>query len=285
VAVAEVRVPAAIASTCRLLGSRRALDVGAAALLALITLVALLAPVLAPHDPLQPVGPVQLPPASDGFPLGTDSIGRDILSRVLIGWRTSWFAALAVIASGIVVGGLVGLAAGTLGGVADAILMRVTDGFLALPAPVLAIAVVAALGPGLVHTLLAVALVWWPFYARIVRGEIRALAARPHVEAARLAGARGVRLAILHLLPGAIPAAVVTASLDVGNLVLTLAALSFLGLGQPEPAPELGADTARNLQFLLQQWWIPVAPGVAVLLLALAGNVAGDGVRNLLRVE
>jgi peptide/nickel transport system permease protein len=257
-------------------------DWAAAGLLIPVTLIALLAPVLEPHDPIQPAGLPQLPPGSGGFLLGTDSIGRDILSRVLAGWQSSWFAAVAVIASGLLIGGLVGLAAGVLGGLADSVLMRVTDGFLALPAPVLAIAVVAALGPGFVHTLVAVAIVWWPFYARIVRGEIRALAARPHVEAARLAGAGRLRIALRHLLPGAVPAAVVTASLDVGNLVLTLAALSFLGLGQPQPAPELGADTARNLPFLLQQWWIPVMPGIAVMLLALAGNLAGDGLRNLL---
>ncbi len=237
---------------------------------------------LAPHNPIQPAGLPQLPPGSGGFLLGTDSIGRDILSRVLIGWRSSWFAALAVIASGLLIGGTIGLVAGMRGGITDTLLMRITDGFLALPAPVLAIAVVGALGPGFVHTLIAVSVVWWPFYARIVRGEIRSLAARPHVEAARLAGAGPARIALHHLLPGAVPAAIITASLDVGNLVLTLAALSFLGLGQPQPAPELGADTARNLPYLLQQWWIPVMPGLAVMLLALAGNLAGDGLRNLL---
>ena len=258
------------------------LDVAAASLLVLVTLIALLAPVLAPHNPIQPVGLPMQSPGSGGFLLGTDSIGRDILSRVLFGWRSSWFAALAVIASGLLIGGLIGLVAGTLGGVADTVLMRITDGFLALPAPVVAIAVVAALGGGFVHTLIAVAVVWWPFYARIVRGEIRLLAARPHVEAARLAGAGRLRIAVRHLLPGAVPAAVITASLDVGNLVLTLAALYLLGLGQPQPAPELGADTAHNLTYLLQQWWIPVMPGIAVMVLALAANIAGDGVRNLL---
>jgi peptide/nickel transport system permease protein len=257
-------------------------DIAAASLLAIITLVALLAPVLAPYSTIQPVGLPQLPPGSSGFLLGTDAIGRDILSRVLIGWRSSWFAALAVIGSGLVIGGVIGLMAGTIGGVVDTTLMRITDGFLALPAPVLAIAVVAALGPGFVHTLIAVAIVWWPFYARIVRGEIRGLRARSHVEAARLAGAGRLRIGVRHLLPGAIPAAVVTASLDVGNLVLTLAALSFLGLGQPQPAAELGADTARNLPYLLQEWWIPVLPGIAVMIMALASNLAGDGVRNLL---
>jgi peptide/nickel transport system permease protein len=283
-AVAEPYLsPARGAARWRLLpvGSR-VLDWAAAGLLVIVTLIALLAPVLAPHNPIQPVGLPQLPPGSSGFLLGTDSIGRDVLSRVLTGWQSSWFAAVAVIASGLLIGGVIGLAAGMLGGLVDTILMRVTDGFLALPAPVLAIAVVAALGPGFVHTLIAVAIVWWPFYARIIRGEIRALAARPHLEAARLAGTGRLRIALRHLLPGAIPAALITASLDVGNLVLTLAALSFLGLGQPQPAPELGADAARNLPYLLQQWWIPVMPGIAVMLLALAGNVAGDGLRNLL---
>ncbi|MFC7483278.1 ABC transporter permease [Luedemannella flava] len=182
----------------------------------------------------------------------------------------------------MLIGGLIGLAAGTAGGWLDTGLMRVTDAFLALPAPVIAIAVAATLGPGLTHTLLAVAVVWWPFYARIVRGEIRTLAARPHVEAARLAGVGRARLALRHLLPGTVPAVVITASLDVGALVLTLAGLSFLGLGQPAPTPELGADTARTLSYLLQEWWIPVVPGLAVMLMALIGNVAGDAVRDLL---
>jgi peptide/nickel transport system permease protein len=160
--------------------------------------------------------------------------------------------------------------------------MRTTDVFLALPSPILAIAVVAALGPSLPHTLMAVAIVWWPFYARIVRGEVKALAARPHVEAARLAGVSRARVAFRHLLPGAIPAILVTASLDVGNLIITLAALSFLGLGAPAPAPELGAMSARGLTYLLQQWWVPVMPGLAVLFLALSSNLAGDALRDLM---
>lgn len=258
------------------------LNWAAAGLFGVATLIALLASLLSPHGPLEIAGAPQLVPGQSGFPLGSDSIGRDVLSRVLYGWRSSWFAALGVIASGLLIGGLIGLVAGSVGGLIDNLLMRVTDTFLALPAPVLAIAVVAALGPSYVHTLLAVAIVWWPFYARIVRGEIRTLAARPHVEAARLAGVGRIRLALRHLLPGAVPAALITASLDVGNLVLTLAGLSFLGLGQPAPAAELGADAARNLSFLLQQWWIPVMPGLAVMVMALVGNIAGDGVRNLL---
>ncbi|BBY29152.1 ABC transporter permease [Mycolicibacterium sediminis] len=252
-------------------------------LVILVTLIAVAVPLIAPHDPLLPVGMPLQAPGKDGFLLGSDSIGRDILSRVLYGARSSWFAALAVVAIGLLFGGLVGLVAGTVGGWVDTVLMRITDAFLSLPAPVLAIAVVAALGPSFLHTLIAVSIVWWPFYARLVRGEIVRLAARPHVEAARLAGVSRTRLAGRHLLPGAVPNAVVAASLDIGTLILTLAALSFLGLGAAAPAPELGADSARNLSYFLQQWWIPVMPGLGVLVLALIGNVAGDCLRNLMK--
>ncbi|MFE3001152.1 ABC transporter permease [Nocardia sp. NPDC059246] len=254
-------------------------------LLAVVTLVALAVPLLAPHDPLVPVGMPLRPPGQGGFLLGTDNIGRDLLSRVLFGMRASWFAALAVVASGLLVGGLVGVIAGAAGRWIDAVLMRITDGFLALPGPVLAIAVVAALGPGFTHTLLAVAIVWWPFYARLVRGEVAALAVRPHVEAAKLSGVGPIRLAVRHLLPGAVPGALVAASLDLGTLILTLSSLSFLGLGQPAPAPELGADAARNLSYFLQQWWVPVMPGLGVTVLALVGTVAGDCLRNLMKKE
>jgi peptide/nickel transport system permease protein len=256
-----------------------------ASLFGVMTLIALAAPLISPHNPLTPVGIPLAAPGHGGFLLGSDSIGRDVLSRCIYGIRASWFAALVVIAGGFLFGGLVGLVAGASGGWIDKLLMRITDGFLALPAPVLAIAVVASLGPSFAHTLIAVSIVWWPFYARIVRGEISKLAARPHVEAARLAGAGRVRIALRHLLPGALPAAIVTASLDVGNLVLALAGLSFLGLGQSAPAPELGADSARNLSLLLQQWWVPVVPGLAVAVIAVLANIAGDSVRNLIDSE
>jgi peptide/nickel transport system permease protein len=250
-------------------------------LLVAVTLVAFVTPLLAPYKPNLIAGDAFMKPSLHFF-LGTDEVGRDIFSRVLYGLRTSWFASLEVIASGVIIGGLIGLVAGTAGGWVDDVLMRITDIFLALPGPILAIAVVAALGPSLQHTLIAVAIVWWPFYSRIVRGEVKALAARPHVEAARLAGAGPVRLAVRHLLPGAVPATVVTASLDVGNLVLTLAILSFLGLGAPSPAPELGAMVGRGLSYLLQEWWVPIMPGLGVMFLAFVANLAGDGVRDLL---
>lgn len=259
---------------------------GVVGLLVVVTLVALFAKALAPYDPIQPVGALNLPPLSPGHLLGTDGIGRDLLSRTLIGIQVSWLSALVVVASGLLIGGTVGLVAGATGGWVDSlVLMRITDLFLALPGALVAIAIVAALGSGLTNTLVGVALVWWPYYARIVRGEVKALAARPHVEAARLAKTGRLRILTRHLLPGVVPTAVITASLDIGNVVLLLAALSFLGLGQRAPAPELGADTARTLSQLLSQWWVPGIPGLAVLLLTLIANLGGDAIRSLIPVR
>jgi peptide/nickel transport system permease protein len=286
-AVAEAFIPTAPRrGTARLGGASRALgrttvaDKIGLGLLAVLVLAAIFAPLLAPYNPITPSGLPFTPPLTGGHLMGTDEIGFDIFSRVLYGLRTSLIGAVVVVTSGVVIGGTIGLVAGVVGGWVDTVLMRITDLFLALPGPVLAIAFVAALGPSEFHTLLAVAIVWWPFYARIMRGEIRGLAARPHLEAARLAGAGPYRRAFRHLLPGAVPAIVVTASLDVGNLVLTLAGLSFLGLGAPAPAPELGAMAARGLQFLLQEWWVPVMPALVVFLLTMASNLSGDGLNN-----
>ncbi len=255
------------------------------ALLILVTLVAVFAQVLAPDNPIQPVGAPNLPPLAAGHLLGTDQIGRDLLSRTLIGVQASWLSALVVVTSGLLVGGVIGLIAGATGGWVDTVLMRFTDLFLALPGALVAIAIVAALGSGLTNTLIGVVIVWWPYYARILRGEVKALAARPHVEAARLSGVSRHRILTRHLLPGVVPTAVVTASLDIANVVLLLAALSFLGLGRQAPAPELGADTARTLSQLLSQWWVPGIPGLAVLVLSLIANLGGDAVRNLLPVR
>ncbi len=242
---------------------------------------AVIAPALAPHDPLVPAGAPLTPPGAS-YLLGTDQIGFDILSRVLFGLRASLVGAFVVVSFGALVGALIGLTAGAMGGWVDSLLMRVTDVFLALPAPLLAIAVVAAMGPGYRNTLIAVAVVWWPWYARIVRGEIAAIRARPHVDAARLSGVSTRRLWLRHMLPGAVPEVVVLMTLDVGLLVLILAGLSFLGLGAPAPAPELGAMAAQGLRFLLSAWWVAVIPGVAVAFLALIANLAGDGLSDLI---
>ncbi len=246
--------------------------------LVVVTLVALVGPFLSPHDPLQPIGLPLQPPGSEAW-LGTDDAGRDLLSRTLYGVRTSWFAAIVVITCGVLIGGAIGLIAGAVGGLVDDILMRITDLFLALPAAILAIAVVAALGPSLQNTLIAVGIVWWPYYARIIRGEVKALAARPYMEAARMSGVGHARLLIRHLLPGAMPTIIVAASLDVGALIVLLAGLSFIGLGAAQPAPELGAMAANGLPHLLGSSWVPLVPAVAVFVLAFTANKAGDAFR------
>ena len=253
--------------------------------LIVMTLLALLGRVIAPYDPVQPTGAPDLPLGSAHHLLGTDSIGRDLLSRMLWGLQVSWLSALLLVICGLVIGGIVGLIAGASGGIVDYLLMRITDLFLAHPGPLITITIVAALGYGLEHSLIAVTVFWWPFYARMVRGEAKSLAARPHFEAARLAGASRLRLLSRHLLPGIVPTVIVAASLDIANGVLVLAGLSFLGLGEPAPHPELGADAAHNLSELLVHPWVAVLPGLAVLLLSLVGNVGGNSVRHIFATD
>jgi len=235
------------------------------------------------------LGPGELDLVGDPFEgvldprlLGTDSQGRDLFARTVLGMRTSWFSAMGVIAIGALIGGAVGLIAGFAGGWVDTVLMRLTDAALALPGPLVALAVVAATGPGLRNTLLAVAATWWPWYARIVRGQVFSLVRRPHVEAARLGGIGRTRIAVVHVLPGTVGPVVVAASLDVGSVILVLSGLSFLGLGSPAPAAELGAMTARGLTFLFNAPWVAIAPGTALFLLGMIANFAGDATRDLL---
>jgi peptide/nickel transport system permease protein len=247
--------------------------------LGLITLIAVFAPVLEPHDPRLAAGPAFHPP-SWTFPFGTDAAGRDMFSRVIAGVQSTWLSALGVITVGLLVGGAIGLVAGAAGGWLDGLLMRTTDLFLALPAAVLAIAVVAALGPSLLNTLIAVSILWWPYYARVIRVEVRSLAARPHLEAAKLAGTSRRRRLLRHLLPGAIPVSIVAASLDIANAIIILATLSFLGLGAQPPAPELGSMTASGASDLLNAWWLAIIPGIAIFVLCMVGNLAGDVIRD-----
>ncbi|CAN5792437.1 ABC transporter permease [soil metagenome] len=246
-----------------------------------VTAGALLAPYLAPNDPTATVGSPFEGPGSPGFLAGTDESGRDILSRLLYAGRSTWFAVLAVLLVSMVIGAVVGTIAGAGGRWVDSILMRITDVFLALPGPLLAIAVAAALGRSLVNTLLAITVVWWPWYARIVRNEVKALKARPHLEAAQLAGAGKLRLSLRHLLPGAVPPLIVTSSLDAGALIVTIATLSFFGLGSQPPAPELGSMTFQGANYLVDHWWVPILPAVGVLVLSLVATLAGDALRAL----
>jgi peptide/nickel transport system permease protein len=247
----------------------------------LLVLTLVILPPLLPFDPTALVDQPLLPP-SWTHPFGVDDLGRDLLSRVIYGMRMSLISAILVIASGVVLGGVIGLVAGMAGGLVDAALMRLTDLFLALPGPLLVLAIVAALGPSLEHTLMGVVVVWWPWYARVVRGQVRATVRMAHVETARLVGLGRLRIALRHVLPHAFGPVIVTASLDVGNVILLLASLSFLGLGSPDPASELGAMTARGLTYLLTNWWVAVIPAAAVFLLTFIANFAGDGIRDVM---
>ena len=247
-----------------------------------VTLVAFTAPWLTPFDPQLRVAQAYLAPSATHW-FGTDEIGRDLFSRVLLGVQYTWLPALAVIGFSLVLGSLIGLISGAVGGWLDLVLQRAVDLFLVLPSTLIALAVVAALGPGLFDTMIALAIFWWPWYARISRDEIRRLAARPHVEAARVTGVSASRLLLRYLLPGAIPALLVAATLDVANVILAVSLLSFLGLGQPAPAPELGAMTSRALDSLTLYWWLPILPAAAILVICLLANLAGDGIRAAMR--
>lgn len=250
-------------------------------LFALLVAVTTFGPLLMSTDPRATSADAFAAPGSAGHLLGTDESGRDLLVRLLVGTRTSLWSAIGAVAAAMVIGALVGLVAGAWGGWIDWLLMRVTEVFLALPGTLLAIAVVASFGASLRNTLLAVTAVWWPWYARIVRNEVWALSHRPHLDAARLAGVGPWRRARRHLLPGVWAPLFVTGSLDVGALVLVLSGLSFFGLGAPPPTPELGAMTARGLDYLLEYWWIPVLPALGISVLAFTANLAGEAVRSL----
>jgi len=251
-------------------------------MLFVITLIAVAAPYLAPADPVLKIGePYQAPSLSYLF--GTDEIGRDMLARMIYGVRLTWLPSLVIIAVGVAIGTAVGVLGAIAGGLLDLLLARLTDLFIVIPSTMIALAAVAALGPGIWHTVAAMSVFWWPWYARIVRNEVKVVAGRPHAEAARLSGVRGPRLVIRYLLPAALPTVLVTATLDVANVILVLSLFSFLGLGAPAPAPELGAMTARSLASLTTHWWIPILPAIAVFFLVLTANLAGDGLRSLMK--
>ena len=247
-----------------------------------VTAIALLAPWITPFDPQLRVAAAFQPPSVEHW-FGTDEIGRDLFSRVILGVQYTWLPGLILIGFSLIFGSLLGLISGLMGDRVDLVIQRFTDLFVVIPGTLIALAVVASLGPGLVNTMIAIAIFWWPWYARISRDEIRRLKARPHVEAARIAGVRGPRLLLRYLLPGAAPALLIAASLDMANVIMTLSLMSFLGLGLPAPAPELGAMTARTLDSLTVHWWLPILPAAIIFFLCLLTNLAGDGLRAALR--
>jgi len=278
-ALSEGRWPAVWRRVRRIWHNRSA-ALGGALVLAWL-LIALLAPLIAPYSPTAQKVTNRLKPPSAQHWFGTDELGRDVFSRVLHGARVSLPVALAVVAMTGTVGILLGSAAGYAGGLADEIIMRVADAVLAFPSLILAIAITAALGPGLLNAALAIALVLWPEYARLVRSQVIALREMEFVSAATALGASPWRNLFAHILPNALPLMLVKISLDMGNAILLAASLSFVGLGAVPPTPEWGAMVAAGRHKFFE-WWIATFPGLAIFTAVVGFNFLGDGLRDLL---
>ncbi|HEV3402853.1 MAG TPA: ABC transporter permease [Gaiellaceae bacterium] len=257
---------------------------GAVIALALLLVVAL-APVIAPYpaDAGTATNPVaSLLPPSWHHLFGTDAVGRDLFSRVVYGARISLRIAGLVLASSILIGVPLGLAAGYFGGWVDSVIMRITDVFLAFPALLLSLALAAVLTPSVGNATIAIAATWWPWYARLARGQAASVAGRPFMEGARALGVPPLRALLRHVLPNSITPVIVQASLDVGGIILTAAALSFLGLGAQDPTPEWGLMVSQGQSYFTTQWWLVTFPGAAILVAALAFNLLGDRLREVL---
>ena len=251
-------------------------------ILALMVFCALFAPWLAPLDPnAQDINRRLAPPGAD-FWLGTDQLGRDLLSRVIYGTRPTLLIVTLVALLSAPVGLAVGICAGYFGGWVNALLMRVTDVFMAFPRLVLALALVAVLGPGIENAVIAIAITAWPPYARIARTETLTTKASDYLQAARVQGLPTSRILFGHVLPVCLPSTVIRVTLDMAGIILTAAGLGFLGLGAQPPMSEWGAMIAAGRQFIFDQWWVAAVPGVAILLGSLAFNLVGDGLRDVL---
>ena len=255
--------------------------VGLLVILALIAL-SLLAPVLAPYDPgVQDLGNRLSRPSAAHW-VGTDELGRDVYSRLLYGGRITLGMVVAVVVLVAPLGLAIGCVAGYAGGIWDRLLMRVTDVFLAFPRLILALAFVAALRPGVSSAVAAIALTAWPPYARLARAETLGLRGADFIAAVRLCGATPGRIVLRHIAPLCLPSLIVRVTLDMSSIILTAAGLGFLGMGAQPPSPEWGAMIATARRFILEQWWVPTAPGLAIFVASLAFNLLGDGLRDVL---
>lgn len=261
---------------------RRRLVIFGAVLVVGFFLVSLVAPLLAPqgYDEQDLLGRLQ-PPSSD-HPMGTDMLGRDLLARVVWGARISLMVGFLAMSLGFVFGSLLGLFSGMYGGVVDRAVMGAMDILLAFPGILLALAVVAALGPGLYQVMIAVGVNQIPSFARLVRGSVLSVRKHEYVEAARAVGASDPRIMLRHVAPQVIAPVIVLASLDVGTAILASAGLSFLGLGAQPPLPDWGGMINQGRAFLRSAWWVGVFPGLAIMLAVLGFNLVGDGLRDAL---
>ena len=264
---------------------RSTLGMVAAVIIGLFVFAAIFAPILTPYADQgrgTPALPNRLLGPSWAHWFGTDELGRDVLARILFGARTALLVAVGVVVLAVVVGVLVGAVAGYFGGWVDEILMRLTDTFLAFPPLLLAVIVAAALGASLQNTIIAIAVSWWPWYARQVRAQVLSLRERSYVQAARTIGVPHHKIIGQHIIPNAMAPVWVQATADLGASVLTAAGLSFVGLGPRPPTPDWGVMINEGRQFVLSgQWWIAVFAGAAITILALAFNLCGDVIRDV----
>jgi peptide/nickel transport system permease protein len=268
--------------------SRNPTAVAGLAVTILVILIALLAPVIAPF-PASAGNYVNfaamLQPPSWPHILGTDNAGRDLLTRIMFGYRISLALVVVVLAIGVPLGVVIGLAAGYFGGWAETILMRLTDVFLSVPALVMAMAITAVLTPNLVNAMIAVSSLWWTWHARLVHGITVSLKQEDYIDAARLMGAGPLHIMLREILPNAVSAILVKLTLDAGFVILIGAGLSFLGLGVQPPQADLGTMVAAGVNDLPKAWWETVFPGLAIVLAVLGFNLLGDGLRDLFDVE
>jgi peptide/nickel transport system permease protein len=254
----------------------------AVVIVVIVIVLAIIGPALAPSRPDAISLGARLQAPSAAHLLGTDQLGRDLLSRVLAGTQVSLLAASVVLVSAISVGTAAGLLAGVAGGWVDEAIMRLTDLFLSFPALILAAAVAAAVGASLVNTMLALSTVFWPWYARLVRGQVLSLREREFVLASRLAGAGTLQIIRRHMLRNVAPIVAIQGTIDVGYAILLTSSLSFLGLGVRPPQPEWGSMAADAIAYIQQAWWYSTFPGVALTVTVFGFNLLGDGLRDWL---
>jgi peptide/nickel transport system permease protein len=252
-----------------------------AAIILLWILVALFAPYIAPYAPDVVLVTQRLRPPSAQHWLGTDSLGRDVLSRLLYGSRISLFTGFVVVLVAAAFGTLVGGIAAYTRGKLEELIMRVTDLVLCFPPIILALAIAAALGIGTTNTIIAMLVVWWPKFARLARSLVIVQRSQEYVEAAIVVGLSPARILLRHIIPNSVGPLIVLVTLDVGNAIITFAGLSFLGLGVVPPTPEWGSMVAEGRE-LVEQWWVAACPGLAILTIVLGFNFLGDGIRDWL---
>ncbi|WP_437365417.1 nickel transporter permease [Inquilinus limosus] len=252
------------------------------AIILLMAAAAVFAPLIATHDIYAQDLSIRLQPPSAAHLLGTDELGRDVFSRIVFGARITLYIAVLTALIVAPVGLLIGTTAGYLGGWVDIVLMRIVDIFLAFPSLVLALAFVAALGPGIENAVIAISLAAWPPIARLARAETLSIRSSDYIAAVRLQGASALRIILSHVVPMCLPSVVVRITLNMAAIILTAAGLGFLGLGAQPPSPEWGAMLSSGREFVLTSWWIAAIPGCAILLTSLAFNLFGDGLRDIL---